>query len=148
MKRKFQSVILLAACFAAGSPPLWAADSQIQKVTVRAVARFDFDRDALRDEDRAALLAEVAQLKDVSWQTVTAVGHADSVGADTYNQGLSARRAKAVRAYLLEQGLPPLMVRTEARGASAPVADNADPAGRALNRRTEVQFEGVRTVAR
>lgn len=125
-----------------------ADEAAPQKVTVRAVAHFDFDKAAIHDEDRARLLAEVATMKDVSWQTVTAIGHTDSVGSPGYNQNLARRRATAVQGYLAAQGLPPVLLRTEARGESAPVAGNDTEAGRAQNRRTEVVFEGVRTAAR
>ncbi len=120
----------------------------VEKVTVRAVARFDFDRADLREQDHAALLAEVAQMKNVTWQSVVAVGFTDSVGSDDYNRGLSARRAEGVRQYLLAKGLEPAMVRAQAQGEVEPVADNASAEGRAQNRRTEVRFEGVRVAAR
>ena len=123
-------------------------NAAVEKVTVRGVARFDFDRAQLRGEDRVALLAEVAQMKNVTWQTIVAVGYTDNIGSDEYNQALAARRAEGVRQYLLSKGLEPTMVRTQALGEASPVADNATEEGRAQNRRTEVRFEGVRTAAR
>ena len=97
--------------------------------------------------DELILLAEVATMKDVTWRTVSAEGYADSVGSAAYNQRLSERRAKAVRAFLLGKGLDPRMVEAQGKGAVDPVADNATAEGRAQNRRTEVIFTGVRTVA-
>jgi OOP family OmpA-OmpF porin len=120
----------------------------VEKVAVNAVARFDFDRADLGAADRAALLAEVAQMKGVTWQAVTAVGHTDSVGSDDYNRALAKRRADSVRRYLLGQGLDPSMVQAEGQGEAVPVADNATEEGRAQNRRTEVRFEGVRMASR
>jgi OmpA-OmpF porin, OOP family len=120
----------------------------VEKVTVRAVAHFDFDAATLSEADRQALLAEVGQMSNVTWQVVTATGHTDSVGTTEYNQKLAARRADAVRGYLLSKGLDPAMVRSAAQGETAPVADNNDPSGRARNRRTEVRFEGVRTASK
>ena len=92
--------------------------------------------------DQQSLLAEVATMKDVTWRTVSAEGYADSVGQRPYNQRLSARRAKAVRAFLLGKGLDPQMVQAQGKGAADPVADNATAEGRAQNRRTEVTFRG------
>lgn len=120
----------------------------LQKVNVRAVAHFDFDQATLRPEDRERMLAEVGLLKDVTWQTVTAVGHTDSVGSPGYNQRLADERARAVRDYLVGKGLDPQMINTKALAATAPVADNDSPEGRARNRRTEIEFSGVRTAAR
>jgi OmpA-OmpF porin, OOP family len=129
--------------------PLAAQAAQpVEKVTVRAMAHFDFDSTALRPEDQASLLAEVSGMKDVSWQSVTATGHTDSVGQVAYNAALARRRATAVKRYLTGKGLPPALVRTDARGPAQPLADNATEDGRARNRRTEVLFEGVRSASR
>jgi OOP family OmpA-OmpF porin len=127
--------------------PAMAADPVLEPVRVRALAHFDFDAAALRPADRAALLAGVLPLKDVSWQLVTAVGHTDSLGDPAYNHALAQRRAEAVRDHLVAQGLDPAMIRVVAQGEAAPEADNSGPAGRARNRRTEVQFSGVRPLA-
>jgi hypothetical protein len=101
----------------------------------------------IRPEDQAAMLAEVGKLKDVTWQTVTATGHTDSVGSVKYNSRLSARRAKAVKDYLVGKGLDRSMIKTQARAAAAPIADNESSDGRAKNRRAEIQFQGVRAKA-
>lgn len=127
---------------------LFAAEPVVQKVTVRAVAHFGFDRTELDPRDRDRILAEVGRMSDVSWKSVTATGHTDSVGAPGYNARLSARRADVVKAYLVDKGLSPEMIATAARADEAPVAPNDDAAGRAQNRRTEVVFEGVRSSAR
>lgn len=140
--------VLAAIAFWPAVTPAQQGVGAVEKVTVRAVARFDFDRADLRQEDRDALLTEVALMKNVTWQTVIAVGFTDSIGSDDYNQALSARRAEGVRQYLLSKGLEPTMVRTQGQGEAEPVADNATAEGRAQNRRTEVRFEGVRVAAR
>ena len=124
-----------------------AADAPLEKVTVRAVARFNFDRTAIDPQDQARLLAEVGAMKDVTWQTVTATGYTDSVGPAAYNASLAKRRATVVKSYLTGQGLPPTLVRTFGKGEQSPVADNSTEEGRAQNRRTEVVFEGVRAAA-
>ena len=134
------------AALAHGTPVL-AADTTVEPVTVRAVAHFGFDRAEVRPADQAALLAEVGAMKDVTWQSVTATGHTDSIGAAGYNQRLSERRAKAVKAYLVGKGLDPAMVATQARADAAPSAPNTTAQGRAKNRRADVEFRGVRTVA-
>ena len=136
----------LAVAFAASllSASAFAADAPVQKVTVRAVARFDFDKATIHADDQVRILAKVGQMKDVTWQTVTATGHTDSVGPVTYNQKLSDRRAQAVKTYLVGKGLDPAMINTAAKAATVPVASNDEPSGRALNRRTEIEFQGVR----
>lgn len=126
------------------SAATWAADGAVEKVSVRAVARFGFDRTGLLPADQARILAEVGQMQGVTWQSVTATGHTDSVGPASYNEKLSARRAETVKNYLVGKGLSPEMIATEAKAAQAPVASNDTPAGRAENRRAEIEFQGVR----
>ena len=129
---------------AQSTAPAPAQGGAVQPVTVHAVAHFDFDRTTVLPADQQALLSEVATMQNVTWKKVTTEGHADSVGGAAYNQRLSLRRAGAVRAYLLSKGLDPAMVSATGVGTKNPVADNASAKGRAMNRRAEVTFEGVR----
>jgi outer membrane protein OmpA-like peptidoglycan-associated protein len=69
-------------------------------------------------------------------------GHTDSVGGEDYNQRLSERRAESVRAYLVQQKIPPAAVDAEGFGESRPVASNATTAGRQQNRRVELVVSG------
>lgn len=140
-------VPLLTFAALATTLPARAADGAVEKVSVRATARFDFDRASIRPEDRDALLTEVGKMKDVTWQTVTATGYTDAVGPAPYNARLSAKRANTVKSYLVGKGLAPSMIKTQAKAAAEPVADNDSDAGRAKNRRTEIEFQGVRAVA-
>jgi len=137
---------LAALCSTAGSAH--AAEGAVEKVSVRAVAHFDFARSGIRPTDQRALLADVGRMKDVTWQSVTATGHTDSVGPSEVNQRLSSERARAVKSYLVGQGLTPEMIAADGKGAAAPVADNASRSGRAKNRRTEIEFQGVRNASK
>lgn len=65
-------------------------------------------------------------------------GFADSTGAADYNQGLSERRASAVRAALLEMGVARERIDMRGYGESFPVATNDSAASRQLNRRVEI----------
>ena len=69
-------------------------------------------------------------------------GHTDSVGSDSYNQGLSERRAESVRAYLVSQHIAPQSIATQGFGESRPVATNNTSAGRQQNRRVELVVSG------
>lgn len=64
-------------------------------------------------------------------------GHSDSVGRTAFNQGLSDARAAAVRAALIDRGVPAEQLQSRGYGARRPVADNHTAAGRAKNRRIE-----------
>ncbi len=65
-------------------------------------------------------------------------GHTDDVGTDTYNMGLSQRRADAVGDYLRSAGVTSSRLITRWYGESQPKVPNDSDANRALNRR--VQF--------
>jgi len=69
-------------------------------------------------------------------------GHTDSVGSDDYNQQLSEKRAKAVRSYLVQQGIPDSAIVARGLGKSSPVATNDTPEGRQQNRRVEMVISG------
>jgi outer membrane protein OmpA-like peptidoglycan-associated protein len=65
-------------------------------------------------------------------------GHTDAQGSATYNLDLSARRAEAVRTYLVSQGVDASRIRSQGLGLTRPVADNKSAEGRANNRRVEI----------
>ena len=117
-----------------------------EKVTFSADTFFDFDKAVLKSEGKAALDDLVAQLSGVNVETIVAVGHTDSVGSEKYNQRLSERRAQAVRDYLVSRGVSDVYV--EGKGETQPVADNKTKAGRAQNRRVEIEVTGSKTVTR
>ncbi len=68
-------------------------------------------------------------------------GHTDSQGSESYNQGLSQRRADAVRDYLVQKGYPADRIQARGNGEGSPIANNASPEGRANNRRVEIIIE-------
>jgi len=115
-----------------------------QKVTYAADAFFDFDKSVLKPEGRAKLDDLVSKVKDINLEVIIAVGHTDSIGSDAYNQRLSVRRAEAVKAYLVSKGIERNRVYTEGKGEKQPVADNRTAAGRAKNRRVEIEVVGTR----
>ena len=89
--------------------------------------------------DKASLAPFVAYLQAHPSMTIELQGHTDNVGRSGDNQVLSQRRAEAVQAYLLSQGVPAAQMRAKGYGDSQPVADNRLPEGRAKNRRTVFQ---------
>ena len=75
--------------------------------------------------------------------TLTIVGHTDNVGADTYNQGLSERRALSVAQYFESKRVDPVRLATSGKGESQPLASNGSESGRQANRRVEIYVEPV-----
>jgi OOP family OmpA-OmpF porin len=116
-----------------------------EKVTFAADAFFDFDKAVLKPDGKAKLDDLTSKLKGMNLEVIVAVGHTDSVGSDAYNQKLSIRRAEAVKAYLVSKGIESNRVYTEGKGEKQPVADNKTSAGRAKNRRVEIEVVGTRS---
>ena len=114
------------------------------KVTYAADAFFDFDKAVLKPEGKAKLDDLVSKVKGINLEVIIAVGHTDSVGTDAYNQKLSLKRAEAVKAYLISKGIEKNRVYTEGKGEKQPVADNKTAAGRAKNRRVEIEVVGTK----
>lgn len=115
-----------------------------EKVTFAADAFFDFDKAVLKPAGKAKLDDLTAKLKDLNLEVIIAVGHTDSIGSDAYNQKLSIRRAEAVKSYLVSKGIESNRVYTEGKGKKQPVATNKTAAGRAQNRRVEIEVVGTR----
>ncbi|AZV79687.1 OmpA family protein [Parasedimentitalea marina] len=70
--------------------------------------------------------------------SVQVIGHTDSDGDASYNQGLSVKRADAVADQIQAGGVPYNRVQTTGEGEDQPVASNLTPEGKAQNRRVEI----------
>lgn len=101
---------------------------------------FDFDKSTLRDESKATLDKALSVLKhrDAS-EKITVVGWTDAKGSDAYNQGLSERRAEAVKTYLQANGIAAERLEAVGKGESTRY-DNETAEGRFQNRRVELLF--------
>jgi outer membrane protein OmpA-like peptidoglycan-associated protein len=99
---------------------------------------FDFDRANLRPGAQEALAVVVQEMQENPQLVAEIVGHADSTGPESYNMGLSQRRAEAVGNYLTQQGIAANRLRLSWHGETQPIASNATKEGRAQNRRVEV----------
>lgn len=113
-----------------------------EAVRVELDVKFDFDKAQVKQESYGDIKALADFMKQYPSTSTVVEGHTDSVGSDTYNQGLSERRAKAVRDVLVNQyGVEGNRVNAVGYGESRPVADNATAEGRAINRRVEAEVE-------
>lgn len=86
-------------------------------------------------------VALVAQEFDKTIVEVT--GHTDSTGSAEFNQALSERRAATVATYIVNRGIDQQRILAFGRGLTQPIADNATPEGRALNRRVEIRLSPI-----
>ncbi|MEM8547842.1 MAG: OmpA family protein, partial [Pseudomonadota bacterium] len=101
---------------------------------------FASDSEALTDAS-LAILDDIAQrLRNETDAVATIAAHTDSAGAADYNLALSERRAEAVVAYLMDQGIAATRLDARGLGEGQPIADNATSTGRAANRRVELTW--------
>jgi adhesin transport system outer membrane protein len=126
---------VVAAGMAGAALPDAGKSGQVQGL--RGV-NFDFDSSKLRPDALSILDEDVRNLKINAKSMVEVAGHTDNVGPDAYNQRLSERRAWSVANFLMDKGVDKTRLKTKGYGETKPVADNTTDAGRAKNRRVEL----------
>ena len=99
---------------------------------------FDFDQASLKANSRDSITTLANYLIKNPDRKVIVEGYTDSKGSAAYNQGLSERRANAVKNALVRAGVDPSRIVAQGYGKEYPVASNATNSGRAQNRRVEV----------
>lgn len=109
-------------------------------ITLQAETLFDFDKSFIRADGKKKLDDEVVgKMKQYPQvEVVLVTGHADRIGTETYNQKLSQRRADAVKAYLVEQGIDAKRVETDAKGESEPVVSCDDVKGKVSGKNSKL----------
>jgi OmpA-OmpF porin, OOP family len=117
---------------------------EIEEIVLKGV-NFDFDSSKLTQASEAVLNDVVTLLKLRPGSPAILGGHTDSRGKPAYNQKLSERRAKAVRDYLVANGIPAESLTAKGYGDSKPIASNKTDEGRAQNRRVTLEFTRLAT---
>jgi outer membrane protein OmpA-like peptidoglycan-associated protein len=98
---------------------------------------FGFDQAELGSGAKASLDDLVVVLNKYPDTNIEIQGHTDDSGTETYNQGLSERRAGAVSSYLRSNGISSGRITTRGFGETAPKYSNDNEDGRANNRRVD-----------
>lgn len=104
---------------------------------------FQVDRYDIQPQFQTTLNEIASTLNEYESTYIDVMGHTDSTGSDAYNQTLSERRAQAVAAYLINQGVSSARIATRGYGESQPVADNSTESGRQANRRVEIKVTPI-----
>lgn len=92
-----------------------------EKTRISAEVLFDFDRANIRMDGRPVLDGVASKASGVTLETMIVTGHADRIGSPAYNQRLSARRAQAVKDYLISKGFEASRIYAEGKGEAQPV---------------------------
>lgn len=109
-----------------------------QKFILKGV-KFEFDSDRLTEEAKRILVEVAATLQAYPDISVELQGHTDGIGTDAYNQGLSERRANAVKTFLTGQGIDAARMTPAGYGEAQPIETNDTEEGREANRRVELK---------
>lgn len=99
---------------------------------------FDFDSSNLKAAAKDNIKTLAGSLNEYPNTEIKVIGHTDNKGTESYNLNLSQKRAAAVKAYAVSQGVPSSRLTTAGKGFAEPIADNSTEAGRAANRRVEI----------
>jgi len=103
--------------------------------------KFDFDKYDIKPQYFANLDNTAKKIKEHPEKQIEVQGHTDNVGSFQYNQKLSERRADAVKKYLIE-GSGRTDITSRGFSFSRPIDTNDTEAGRANNRRVQLEVEG------
>ena len=105
---------------------------------------FATDQSTVQPQFNQTLVSVALVLKKFDKSIVDVYGHTDSTGSAGHNLELSQRRAVSVATILSSQGVDQRRFFIEGKGSSSPIASNATEAGRAQNRRVEIQISPIR----
>ena len=115
-------------------------EGNLLAITLKGDVTFDTNSTYVRP----GLYNEIDRIAQVMIQypetQILVQGFTDSTGDAAYNQTLSERRAEAVKNLLIQRGVSPSRVTSIGYGENQPVATNATPEGRQMNRRVEIRI--------
>ncbi len=123
---------------AAGGRKLYDAIAEKGRASTQGIY-FDTGSDRIRPESAPTLKEIGEMLKEHADLKLTIEGHTDNVGAAASNQGLSEKRAAAVRQFLIDNySVDGARLTAKGLGSTKPVGSNDTPEGRQNNRRVEL----------
>lgn len=119
------------------NPEMVVVNRELGKIEIKQKIYFNSGKANIKPVSYPLLNEVASALKANETMEVLIEGHTDSQGSDAYNMRLSSRRAKAVRQYMIGQGILPSRLKSIGFGETRAVDDNATRAGRERNRRVE-----------
>ncbi len=102
---------------------------------------FDWDRSNLSAQALATIQQAADAYKAKGNARITATGHTDRSGPESYNMALSLRRANAVKDALVRDGVPATAISVVGRGETQPLVPTADGVREPQNRRVEIVLQ-------
>jgi outer membrane protein OmpA-like peptidoglycan-associated protein len=103
---------------------------------------FDFNKANLTAEAQAVVAEAVKTAKANGFVKVLVTGHTDTVGSDSYNQGLSVRRAESVKDEMVREGLDGSTISIEGKSFHDPLVPTGPGVREPQNRRAVIDLGG------
>ncbi len=125
-----------------GCPEVKEVTAEVQK-TLNEYAKtilFNSGKSTIKEESYSVLGDIVTILNEYPEAKFNVEGHTDSAGSNALNQRLSESRADSVKLYLIQKGIDQSKLFSKGYGEDRPIATNATRAGRAQNRRVEINL--------
>jgi peptidoglycan-associated lipoprotein len=116
--------------------------AEFQSASVGDRVFFDTDSSEINAQGQAILERQASWLNRYTRYSFTLEGHADERGTREYNFALGARRAEAVKNYLVARGISSARIRTMSYGKERPVATCDDISCWSQNRRVQTVLSG------
>jgi outer membrane protein OmpA-like peptidoglycan-associated protein len=102
---------------------------------------FDWDRSNLSQQALTTIRQAADAYKTKGSARITATGHTDRSGPESYNMALSLRRANAVKDALVRDGVPATAISVIGKGEAQPLVPTADGVREPQNRRVEIVIQ-------
>jgi hypothetical protein len=134
------TTLLVAAC--ASEPPPPPPPPPPVAAPTSFMVFFDWDRSNLSQQAVQTIGQAAATFKSRGSARITATGHTDTSGPESYNMALSLRRANSVKNELVRQGVPADAIAVVGKGESSPLVATGDGVREPQNRRVEIVLDG------
>lgn len=117
---------------------VWCIEPAMTVTAPSFIVFFDFDKSDLTPAAQDTIRKAANAYRTKGGAQIKASGHTDRAGTEAYNMALSLRRANAVKAMLVREGVPETDISVVALGESQPMVATADGVREAQNRRVEI----------